>query len=230
MSDVPEYFDAGDVEDELSEDGHGPQYRATANGLSVTMPSGALFPVSNQIEVDFLISRADRYQEQNRFHNISDLADLDRLLIQELLSFRWAYFLSTGTDYHGEEINDAQLRKSVNDYSVEIRRLKDQLGIDKTSRDRARGEDSVSEYVLRLGIRAREFGIHRDEQAAMVIELGQQLIALMTYYDNMDDVERREAGLTKDDFFEWIRTTFRTEFERLDIEFRKNQKMWVRDI
>lgn len=198
--------------------------------VMVQMPSKATFPVHEQ-EVDYITERAALYLSQNHFPNISDLQDVDRMLILELMVFRWGSWLSREKNWWGDAVDDDKLQKSLNAYSTELRQLKKQLGLDKATRDKEKGEDSVAAYLQNLQIRAREFGIMRESQLAKCIELFQQLQALVTLHRNSDETERREMHTTQDDLFEWLTTVAFPEFNIIDAHFREHsQKAWIRSV
>lgn len=202
----------------------------TEEGIAVAMPSGAEFKVLTQDEADYLDDRVTRYMDTNKFVNISDLADIDRMLIFELLTFRYGLWLARGRDYFNETVESQSLRKTLIEMSGELRMIKTKLQIDKISRDRNRGADSVAVYLETLRRRAKEFGIHRDRQTAKAIELMNDIIAFLTVHDNADETEKRELHVTDNDFFEFLRTRVVPEFQTLDADFRVNQRMWIRDL
>jgi hypothetical protein len=196
--------------------------------VQVCFPSGANFPVHEE-EVTYITERAGLYLQQNHFTNISDLQDVDRMLILELMVYRWGTWLSRQRDWWGDTIDDDKVQKSLNAYSTELRQLKKQLGLDKATRDREKGEDSVAAYIQNLQVRAREFGVMRENQLAKALELFQQLRALVQLHDNCDEIERREMHLTTGDVFEWMHEVAFPEFEAIDFYFREHQqKLWVR--
>jgi hypothetical protein len=198
-------------------------------GFPVRMPSGAMFYVLTGDEVAYLEERVQRYLKDNHFINISDFQDIDRMLEMELLVHRWSLWLSRQKDYYGEPIDEKTLAQTVNSYSSELRLLKKNLGIDKVARDKQRGDDSVAVYLDNLRQRALEFGVMRNDQFDKAIELMQQLVALVTYHDNCDEIERIEQHVTQDDLMEWLRTVAIPEFEAIDEEFRTTkQKLWIR--
>ena len=120
-----------------------------------------------------------------------------------------------------------QIRRCLNDYSKELRLLKKALGIDKTSRDKDKGEQ-VATYIMNLGQRAKEFGVMRNQQAVKAITLFQELKALVTFHDNCTEEERRENHIQEKDVLEWIRTVT-PEFDEIDEQFRKtSQTYWIR--
>lgn len=201
------------------------------DGLPVQLPSGATFVVLTQSEVDYVTERVGRYLADNHFVNVSDFQDVDRMLILEVLCFRWGLWISKQRDYFGDPVDEAALRRSLNDYSGELRQLKRTLGIDKLARDRQRGEDSVAVYLDNLRARAKEFGIMREGQLAKALELVAQLIALVTLHDQSDDIERREMHVTTEDVLDWIRTVFMPEFQAVDAHFRQHaQRFWIRSM
>jgi hypothetical protein len=196
--------------------------------VQVTFPSGANFPVHEE-EVAYITERADLYLNQNHFTNISDLQDVDRLLMLELMVYRWGTWLSRNRDWWGDTIDDDKIQKALNAYSTELRQLKKQLGLDKATRDKEKGEDSVAAYIQNLQIRAREFGVMREDQLAKALELFQQLKALVTLHLNCDEIEQREMHLTQADVLEWLVQVAFPEFDHIDQHFRQNaQRMWVR--
>lgn len=197
--------------------------------LTVELPSEATFVVLTPEEKRYLEERVTRYQSDNHFINISDKQDLDRLVTFELFVYRWSLWMSRGMDYYGDEIETRALSAQIESYAQEVRLLKKNLAIDKPARDKARGDDSVVNYLVRLRERAREFGVMRNEQFDKALELFQQLHALIGFHDRCDEIERRENHCTTEDIFEWIRTVAIPEFDRIDQQFRTTQqKMWVR--
>lgn len=202
-----------------------------ADGMvEIKLPSGAVFPVHAE-EVSYVMDRAARYLGENHFTNVSDIQDVDRMLIMELICFRWGTWISRTKDYWGDPVDEDKLQQSLKAHSTELRQLKKQLGIDKVARDRAKGEDSVPAYINNLLRRAKEFGIHRENQSAKVLELFNQLKALVTLHLNADEVERAEMHIQEHDLVEWIITIAIPEFDALDDHFRKNQqRTWIRTI
>lgn len=204
----------------------------TEEGLPVKLPSGAEFKVLTQAEVDYLNDRVQRYLADNHFVNVSDLQDVDRMLILEMLCFRWGLWISGQQNYFGEPIEDTgSLRRSVSEYSSELRQLKKMLGIDKGARDKQKGEDSVATYLENLRTRAKEFGVVREEMLQKGLELFMQLQALITLHDNTDTKERAEMACDTDDVLDWIRTVAMPEFNAIDLYFRTHsQRFWVKDM
>lgn len=204
----------------------------TEEGLPVTLPSGAQFMVLTTAEVRYVEDRAARYLTDNHFVNVSDFQDVDRMLILELLCFRWGLWISNQRDYFGESIDDTgSLRRSLGDYSAELRQLKKMLGIDKGARDKQKGEDSVSVYIENLRARGKEFGIVRERQLDKALELFNELKALVTLHDNSDPKEQAEMHCGSEDVFDWIRTVAMPEYDAIDAHFRKHsQGIWIRDM
>lgn len=203
------------------------EMNAEDNLSLVSTPSGTEFFVHDS-EVNYFNERANKYQSDNHFTNISDLQDLDRLIIAELLVWRWGIWVSQKRDYWGEPVDENAWQKAIKEHSAEIRQLKKALGIDKETRDKQRGEGSFQEWLKNAQIRAREFGYMRNEQSAKIQELFQELKALLELHDNCDEDERREQHITKDDLVEWIRNTAIPEFDEIDRKFREtSQKYWV---
>lgn len=199
-------------------------------GFQVASPSGSKMFVLTQGEKAYYEDRAKRYLADNHFVNVSDLQDVDRLLMLELMVTRWGTWLSQETDYWGGAIDPDVLQKSVKEYSTEIRQVKRTLGIDKLNRDKEKGE-SVADYIETLRKRAREFGVMRNEQAVKAITLFKELEALMIFYTNCDERERQENNVEVDDVIEWITKVAIPEFNVIDEKFRENQqKYWIKEL
>jgi hypothetical protein len=197
-------------------------------GIDVVTPSGATITVLNQSEADYYDQVHQRYLSDNKFKNVSDILELDRILVMELMCYRWGIWILAEEDYFGRKINPTEVQKSIETYSREIRGIKKDLGIDKSTRDKDKG-DSVAEYVQMLGIRAKEFGISRNKQAAKAIELLMEARALITLYENSSESERKEFHANINDIVTWFKNRF-VEFEEIDAELRKNQSTWIRDL
>jgi hypothetical protein len=197
-------------------------------GVDVTTPSGATIMVMNQSEADYYDQVHKRYLTDNKFKNVSDILELDRILIMELMCYRWGIWILAEEDYYGRKINPTEVQKSIETYSREIRGIKKDLGIDKSTRDKDKG-DSIAEYIQMLGIRAKEFGIVRNKQSGKAIEILMEARALITLYENSSDSEKKEFKANLPDIIDWFKNKFE-EFEEIDKELRKNQSMWIRDI
>jgi hypothetical protein len=194
----------------------------------VQLPSGAIFPVHSE-EVDYLTERTELYLKQNHFPNISDLQDVDRMLVLELMCYRWGVWLSRQKNWWGDTIDENETSKVFKEYSNELRQLKKLLGIDKVARDKQKGEDSVSAYLANLQSRAKEFGVMRERQLDRALELFQELKALVTLNANTDAHEQREMHVTDADVLEWLRDIAVPEFDEVDAHFRTHQqRMWIR--
>lgn len=197
--------------------------------IAVKLPSGAKFLVITPEEKRYVDERVTRYLADNHFVNISDYQDVDRLVTFELFVYRWSLWLSYGRDYYNDDVDQRALSTQIESYSTEVRLLKKTLGIDKPARDKAKGDDSVVSYLVRLRERAREFGVMRNAQFDKALELFQQLDALVGFHDRCDEIERRENHATTEDIFDWIRTHCLPEFRVIDEDFRRtSQKMWIR--
>lgn len=201
----------------------------TENGIPVQLPSGATYSVMTESEKDYLEDKIHRYLSQNRFTNISDLSDIDRLVVFELLIHRWTLWLSRGRDYFDEDINFKVYADQVNAFSTEIRQVKKLLGVDKQTRDRTRGDDSVPALWDNLRRRAKEFGYNRNEQFYQTITSFQRLKAIVTFHDQADETERKEAACEAEDVLDVLRQEI-AKFDAIDEKFRfEKQTLWVRD-
>lgn len=145
----------------------------------------------------------------------------------ELTSWRLSLWLMKDVDYLGEEIDRDKTQQRITETSKEIRQLKRSMGIDRATREKDRGE-TVSDRWDALCKAAEEMGLHRENQLQKVLVLFNELTALITAHNNMDEQERKEEEMNKDDIWKWIEEVAIPEYQALDEYFRKNvQKMWI---
>ena len=198
-------------------------------GIPVELPSGSRYYVATKTEAEYVIGLARRYLDDNHFKNISDIQDIDRLITSELLIHRWNMWLSQGRNYYDEDINTKQFADMVQDASREVRQLKKSLGLDKPTRDRTHGDDSISALWDNLKRRAREFGYARNEQAIAAVTSFQRIKAIIQFHDNCDDQERKENACELADVVEVVRSEV-AKFDEIDERFRHGQQaMWIRE-
>lgn len=203
------------------------RYDDISPDLIVRLPSGNPFPTMNDGEADFLNRLIDGYLEMH-FEHVSDLSELDRLVQMELLSFRWNTWLGLGVDYNDKAL-DPKLTGQAKDISLEIRQVKSKLGIDKQTRDRARGEGSVHQRMTTTIQRALAFGLHRCAQVERALELQFQLIAMTQLHMNLLEHpdEQKEMRVTAEDIATWVFEVLKPEFEEIDEHFRTHtQHIW----
>jgi hypothetical protein len=198
--------------------------------IIVTLPSGASFNLLTEGEKEYFEAISTRYLSEHMFTNISDLQDVDRVVIMETMSWRWSQWLSMEKDWSGNDIEMDEIKKAINEYSRELRLLKKLIGIDKATRERTKGE-SFADYVETLRRRAREFGVMRNEQAIKAITLFQELTSLITLMNNTTPDEQQEQHCSKDDILKWIESIAIPEFQDIDKKFREtSQKFWIMDV
>lgn len=215
-------FDIGDLIDGDDDGGGKGKY-------TVVSPSGVTLTVLTQEEKDVYETKAARYQQDNKFTNVSDLGELDRILTMELMVHRWSQWQITEVDYEGIPVDVANLQRYLENFSKEIRAIKKDLGMDKSTRDKD-NSSNVADYIHNLGLRAREFGIHRNNQMIQVITDWQELRGLVELSDNSNEAEQREFKCSRDDVWEWMVNDLFPRFDKLDDDFREKQRLWIRDI
>jgi hypothetical protein len=205
---------------------------APSQTFEVETVSGETLDVMTEGEQRWYQQTRDSYLEQTAFDAASDLADLDRLLLMELLVHRWSVWIARGSDYEKEEVDASKLQKQIADNTSNVTKLKSAMGLTKAARDAAANAGSVAEYVTSLLSRAKMFGVHREEQVGKAIALLQEIFSLIGTYDRSDEEERRKIGLeTPEDILQWIREIAEPEFSQLDKDFVEgNQRFWVRQI
>lgn len=203
--------------------------------IPVQLPSGAPYQVLIEDEADFIEELTEAYMDAFKFEHPSDLMELDRIVYSEMLCWRWGIWLSRGHAYgaNGEpaKLIPRDCAADMKRLSTEIRLMKKAIGIDKPSRDKAQGQDSVPFYLATLRQKALVFGIHRVHQLDRSLELLNQGFGMATFWRNANDAERRLLHLTAEDIVEWMLDVAMPEYLEIDKYFRENnQAYWVRDL
>ena len=207
---------------DLDEIGGIEQYK----GVAVKTPSGAEVSLLTEDEARFYNQIAAQYQEHNKFANISDLLELDRVLNLEVLCFRQSTWALLESDYDGKPV-PKDLQKNIKELSREIRDIKAGLGIDKKTRDLGKG-DTIAEKWENLKRRGLEFGYMRNEQMIKAHTNWKELEAMVTGYKNSTDPERTQFNLHLNDILEWLDIKFE-EFDEIDEAFQKSQEQWIQE-
>jgi hypothetical protein len=199
---------------------------------SVQTISGKSTTVQTKAEAEFYRESQQLYLTQTKFTENTDLMDLDRLLVLELMVFRWQQHLFSGRDYEGEFVNEKQLTADIKAYSDQINKVKDSMGLSKKVRDEAQSEDNFARWLTDLKARAKIFGVHREKQLTVALTLMKELITIVGTFDRSDDEERRKIGFeTEADVVEWVRNTMTKEFNALDEYFTHHeQRYWIGDM
>lgn len=195
------------------------------------MVSGKLVSVLTATEADWFEETRDAYVKELKFTERTDLVDLDRMLVFELMIFRWTQWIGAGQDYDGDMLDDKQLTSNIKLYSDQLTKIKDSMGLTKKSRDDAANEGNFAQWFTDLKSRAKIFGIHREHQLTKALTLMYELSTVVGTYDRSDEEERRRMGFEDDAaIVGWVRDTMLPEFHALDEFFRTNeQRYWVRD-
>lgn len=194
----------------------------------ITLPSGGQFQVHPE-EFDYVTQRVQSYNSQIHFENISDLQDLDRVIIYELLIWRWTGWMISGVNYVNDVVDEPTLHKQIKETGGELRQLKGALNMDKVSRDRQRGEDSVAAFLAGLSVRAEHFGYKRRMETGLIMETFMTLRAKITLHDNCTEHERREQHCTMDDIINWLREEAFPIYDEIDRKFRQETPPKLKD-
>jgi hypothetical protein len=191
--------------------------------------SGAEFTVWNDDESEWFTNNLGRYLSEYEFGNVSDLQDLDRLLGLELLSYRYSSWMLKGVDYDGSIFDEKAVRDHKGKIDQEIRLVKASMGMDRKGRV-SDEQQSTADFIRSLLQRAREFGVHRDEQIAKALDLMSEVQKLVGLHDRSDEEERHQLQVEAEHIVDWLRTTAIPEYQAIDAAFRKNQKLWIREL
>lgn len=200
--------------------------------FEVELCSGESMTVQTAVEQRWFSETKSKYLAQNKFTDITDLQDLDRLLGLELMSFRWNQYLASGYDYQKNLVDEEMIRKSIKEQSDAITKLKQSLGLDKKSRDAALDDGNFHTWFADVKRRAKLFGIHRENQLNVALALMNELAGIVGAFDRSDEEERRKLGFqTEVDIVDWIRESMIPDFKAVDEYFLEHeQKLWRRDL
>jgi hypothetical protein len=201
------------------------------NEIYVVGASGARFEVLSEAERDYWNHARDKYLDQYKFENVSDLQDLDKVLVGEVLSFRWGSWLTREADYDGRSIEEQEdkLKKQKRELDQETRILKEKMGLNRAHRQDSE-QQNVADYLETLLKRAKEFGVHRDHQIAKAIDLLHEIFTQVGLYYRTDEEERAHLRVQPEDIMQWLLDVAKPEFEAIDDAFRKNQTLWIKDV
>jgi hypothetical protein len=197
----------------------------------ITLVSGRDVAVMHPDEVTWFNQQRDQYLVQTKFTERTDLADLDRLLVMELMIYRWTVWIAKNTDYDGDMVDEERLRRNIKEYSDQINKIKDTMGLTKKSRDEAANDGNFSQWLNDLKARAKIFGVHREKQLTKALALFMELSTVIGAFDRADEEERRKIGFADEKaIVAWVRDIALPEYRELDEHFRANhQRYWVRD-
>lgn len=212
---------SGDEREELGE----PQFE-------VNLCSDEVVYVQTDVEQRWFNATKGKYLGENKFDQVTDYQDLDRLLILELLVFRWTQHLASGFDYQKHVIDDDLLRKQLKEQGDVILKLKQSLGLDKKTRDAALNDGNFHTWFMDVKRRAKIFGIHRETQLNVALGLMNDLSGHLGAFDRSDEEERKKLGFqTEKDLIAWVRDEMLPQYRQVDQYFLENeQKLWKRDL
>lgn len=175
-----------------------------------------------------------KYIGENSFTIASDERSLDRLVLMETLMFRWQSQLASGVDYQKNPLNHAEqeaLRKNIKEGSITISNAHQELGLAKLQREKDKAE-SVQAYINNLLMRAKERGVHREEQVDLIINLFMEYSAHVNAFKRANAYERGRLGFPDADALVnwWIETGI-PRFKAHDDAWRAgSQRYWRSDI
>lgn len=218
---VPGQAAGGDDREELGD----PQFE-------VTLCSDEVLYVQTEVEQRWFNATKAKYLAENKFDQVTDYQDLDRLLLLELLVFRWSQHLASGWDYQKNLVDDDLLRKQLKEQSDVILKLKQSLGMDKKTRDAALADGNFHTWFMDVKRRAKAFGIHRENQLNKALALINDLSGHLGAFDRSDEEERKKIGFeTEKDLIAWVRDEMLPAYRAIDEYFLEHeQKMWRRDL
>lgn len=197
--------------------------------VKVRTPTGGEIEVMGQPEAKRYEEALKAYTTGITYTERSDFEDLEQILFMELMCWRWGRWLMSGRDYDGNLItNDNELRRWINDYSLQITRKKESLKLDRKTRE----SDKTANFEQRwqqLASHAREMGVMREKQLDRALEIFMGISATIRTFDRCDEEERKKFGFeTEADIVAFIREQL-PWFDEIDQHFRANQqRYWIR--
>jgi hypothetical protein len=199
--------------------------------INVVGASGAVFEVIDEAERQYWNKARTKYLEQFRFDNISDLQDIDKVLVGETLAFRWGSWLVREADYDGRSIEEMadKVKKQKNELDRETRILKENMGLNRAHRQDSE-QQSTADYLQNLLRRGKEFGVHRDSQITKAIDLLHELFTQVGLWERSDEEEQAHLKVSAEEILRWCVEVAKPEFEEIDAAFRKNQKLWIKEV
>lgn len=202
----------------------------------VEIRSNATYPVetlSHQIielqdpaEQTFYNEAQAKYLAENTFTASSDERTLDRLIFLETLMHRYQRFMAKGADYDGllTSTQEESIRKAIRETAPMISTIQGDLGLTKAQREKEEHE-SVSGYINRLKIAAKQHGVRREKQLTTSLDLMNRLFTLVGSYRRASEGERKKLDLeSAEDIINWIETTMRPEYDAVDQYFRDHEQ------
>lgn len=197
--------------------------------VSVTRVTDGVLEVQGQAEADWYNGTRDRYMEQTRFTETTDLQDLDRMLFLELMTHRWTRWLASGRDYAGRAIPEEDYKKSLREYNEQLIKIKDSMGLSRKARDSAANNGDVATMWATLKTRAKEFGIHKENQVSLALVLMNEWSAHLGAFDRSDTEEREKLGFPDEhSLLEWVRQVMIPRFREIDAAWiQSTQKYWT---
>jgi len=194
--------------------------------LVANLTSGGTVTLLDVREVVQFNSSRDKYLAELRFTENTDMQDLDRLLQQELLIYRWNQWITSGLDYEGTLIDEYDVAAKLKFANEQVNRLKDQMGMSRKVRD-ASGS-SVADMWIDLKRRAKEFGYSREEQLRGSLVLMNEISATVGTFYRSDEDERKKSGFENEQqIVEWLRDIVIPAYADIDQHFIQNtQRMW----
>ena len=203
------------------------------------MPTGGRFPVQTPLGTTTHVAtyedqvlyqtRRQAYEDDFAFESASDKSGLEMLLNLEVTLAQIQRWVSSGAMDNGAVLRPTDASRYLTQSNALIRQVESQkkaLGMDRESRMRATAEN-VGTYVSTLLIRAKEYGVSRNEEVLKAVDLWRALQGIVERFDRSNDFERLQVGFVSEaDIVEWIRKNL-PDMDAIDARFRQNQKSWV---
>lgn len=201
----------------------------TAGRFPVETPLGTTAMVATFEDQVFYQTRRQAYEDDFTFESASDRSGLGTLLDLEVTLTQIQRWVSTGSMDNGAVLRPTDVSRYLTQSNALVRQIESQkksLGMDRESRMRATAEN-VGTYISTLLIRAKEYGVSRNEEVIKAVDLWRALQGIVERFDRSNDFERLQAGFVSEaDIVEWIRKNL-PDMDAIDERFRKGQRSWV---
>lgn len=185
-------------------------------GYEVILPAGGKIVLKTPDEVEMVKQLADRYKKDFQLTKLNDLMHLNVILQHSITMYR-AQTVLNGMEAEKDEdgrptgryvevelssTEQKQAQERLVKASEQISKIEQQLGIDKKTRESAKGQGGLNDYVSELKLAGHEYGVHIVKRIKMMEGLVNELSWRIRILRNGDAEDRAHHGITPDTIIE----------------------------
>lgn len=200
--------------------------------LAAILPSGDKWELQTRAEVEFATRLSSLYAEQFGFENISDIADVDQIVRNETLLFRWDRQTGSGVGPTGAPLKASEIdaiNRLAQAKQTENRQLKRQLQVAASSRQSGKG--SPAEWFELVLDSALAHEIHRHKHHDVMREACYDLIGRVQFVKQATADEQRMVGIDEDGLLDYLMGDFEARIISFDELYQEEeQSAWVDEL